>query len=132
MSFCPIFSELPRHLHLGAVHPDVQGVLLQHHPVHRALHRQDPGLHYLPLSLYELLERFPPHLQIFNININDYLTPDPSILGQMLPQTPDVNPALMSQVLPSTNVMETGLTSTEQALLSPEEQAIRLRQRGMA
>ena len=46
--------------------------------------------------------------------------------------TPDVNPALMSQVLPSSNVMETGLTSTEQALLSNEEKAIRLRQRGMA
>ena len=68
----------------------------------------------------------------FNININDYLTPDPSILGQMLPQTPDVNPALMSQVMPSQNVMETGLTPTEQALLSEEEKAIRLRQRGMA
>jgi len=46
-------------------------------------------------------------------------------------QTPDVNPALMSQVLPSTNTMETGLTPTEQALLSNEEKAIRLRQRGM-
>ena len=46
-------------------------------------------------------------------------------------QTPDVNPALMSQVLPSSNVMETGLTPTEQALLSNEEKAIRLRQRGM-
>ena len=45
--------------------------------------------------------------------------------------TPDVNPALMSQVLPSTNTMETGLTPTEQALLSNEEKAIRLRQRGM-
>ena len=47
-------------------------------------------------------------------------------------QTPDVNPALMSQVLPSSNVMETGLTATEQALLSDEEKGIRLRQRGMA
>ena len=48
-----------------------------------------------------------------------------------LPETPDVNPALMKQVLPSTNVMETGLTPTEQALLSNEEKAIRLKQRGM-
>jgi hypothetical protein len=38
----------------------------------------------------------------------------------------------MSQVMPSQNVMETGLTPTEQALLSEEEKAIRLRQRGMA
>ena len=44
---------------------------------------------------------------------------------------PDVNPALMSQVLPSNNTMETGLTRTEQALLSNEEKAIRLKQRGM-
>ena len=48
-----------------------------------------------------------------------------------LPQTPGVNPALMSQVLPSTNTMETGLTPTEQALLSNEEKGIKLRQRGM-
>ena len=46
-------------------------------------------------------------------------------------KTPDVNPALMTQVMPSQNVMETGLTPTEQALLSNEEKAIRLRQRGM-
>jgi hypothetical protein len=46
-------------------------------------------------------------------------------------QTPGVNPALMSQVMPSTDTMETGLTPTEQALLSNEEKAIRLRQRGM-
>ena len=46
-------------------------------------------------------------------------------------QTPDVNPALMAQVLPSSNVMETRLTPTEQALLSDEEKGIRLRQRGM-
>ena len=48
-----------------------------------------------------------------------------------LPETPGVNPALIKQVLPNTNVMETGLTPTEQALLSNEEKAIRLRQRGM-
>ena len=55
---------------------------------------------------------------------------DPFKQQSALP-TPDVNPALMSQVLPSNNVMETGLTATEQALLSNEEKAIRLRQRGM-
>jgi len=32
----------------------------------------------------------------------------------------------------NTNVMQTGLTPTEQALLSPEEQSIRLRQRGLS
>ena len=67
----------------------------------------------------------------FILNVNDYLTPESDLLGQMLPPTPDVNPALMSQVMPSSNVMETGLTPTEQALLSDEEKGIKLRQRGM-
>jgi len=67
----------------------------------------------------------------FILNVNDYLTPESDLLGQMLPPTPDVNPALMSQVMPSSNVMETGLTPTEQALLSDEEKGIRLRSRGM-
>ena len=71
-----------------------------------------------------------------DFEIEQYIEPE-QIQGQaqapqapLLP-TPDVNPALMKQVLPSTNVMETGLTQTEQALLSNEEKAIRLRQRGM-
>ena len=55
---------------------------------------------------------------------------DPLKTGQ-LPESPGVNPALMTQVLPSQDVMETGLTPTEQALLSNEEKAIKLRQRGM-
>ena len=50
---------------------------------------------------------------------------------QSLLQSPGLNPALMSPVLPSNNTMETVLTPTEQALLSNEEKAIRLRQRGM-
>ena len=67
----------------------------------------------------------------FDLDLQDFL-PDTDPQGQSaLPQTPGVNPALMSQVLPSTNTMETGLTPTEQALLSNEEKAIRLRQRGM-
>ena len=68
----------------------------------------------------------------FNIDIEQYLPSYDDMSQAPLPPTPDVNPALMSQILPSTNVMETGLTSTEQALLSEEEKAIRLRQRGMA
>ena len=57
----------------------------------------------------------------------DYVDPLQSNL-----QTPGVNPALVKQVLPSSNTMETGLTPTEQALLSNEEKGISLRQRGMA
>ena len=49
----------------------------------------------------------------------------------MLPQTPPVNPAVV-QPGQQASLSQTALTPTEQALLSPEEQAIRLRQRGMA
>ena len=67
----------------------------------------------------------------FNLNLDDYL-PDEDLLGQApLPETPSVNPALI-QTNQQASVSQTGLTPTEQALLSPEEQAIRLRQRGMA
>jgi len=45
--------------------------------------------------------------------------------------TPPVNPDMV-QPVQQASVSQTGLTPTEQALLSPEEQAIRLRQRGMA
>ena len=72
----------------------------------------------------------------FDFEIQEFIQPEePEVQAQVpqggIPPTPDVNPALMQHVLPSTNVMETGLTPTEQALLSNEEKAIRLRQRGM-
>ena len=50
-----------------------------------------------------------------------------------LPETPGVNPQVVSTPMPAPGtVSQSGLTPTEQALLSPEEQQIRLRQRGMA
>ena len=71
----------------------------------------------------------------FYITPEDWIDEEPMFqLGggdQSALPVPDVNPALMSQVLPSNNTMETGLTRTEQALLSNEEKAIRLKQRGM-
>ena len=50
-----------------------------------------------------------------------------------LAQTPIVNAGALLQPngIAGTTVAQTGLTPTEQALLSPEEQGIRLRQRGM-
>ena len=72
----------------------------------------------------------------FDFEIEGYVEPEqPQGQAQApqtpLPETPGVNPALMKHVMPSQEVMETGLTPTEQALLSNEEKAIRLRQRGM-
>ena len=67
----------------------------------------------------------------FNLDLDDYL-PDTDLLGQApLPPTPAVDPAVV-QPGQQASLSQTGLTPTEQALLSPEEQAIRLRQRGMA
>ena len=50
-------------------------------------------------------------------------------VSSIAPITPPLNTGIM-QV--NTPLSQTGLTSTEQALLSPEEQSIRLRQRGIA
>jgi len=78
----------------------------------------------------------------FNINIGDYLFE--SDLGNILPSlssptmTPSPNPSVIGQgqnlvqAVPGSNTLPTGLTPTESALLSPEEQQIRLRQRGLA
>ena len=66
----------------------------------------------------------------FYLNVEDFL-PDTDPQGQSaLPVTPQVS----SQALATNNipVTQTGLTPTEQALLSPQEQQIRLRQRGLA
>ena len=56
----------------------------------------------------------------------------PVIPTTPLPETPtpNLNMGSLQQINPP--LSQTGLTSTEQALLSPEEQSIRLRQRGMA
>jgi len=65
----------------------------------------------------------------FYLNVEDFL-PDTNPQGQSaLPVTPQVS----SQALATNNipVTQTGLTPTEQALLSPQEQQIRLRQRGL-
>ena len=51
-----------------------------------------------------------------------------------LPATPGVNPELVNQqtAMGGQNITQTGLTHTENALLSNEEKAMRLRQRGQA
>ena len=52
-----------------------------------------------------------------------------------LPPQPQPNPAVVQQPGPATQqatAMTTGLTPTEQALLSEEEKMIRLRNRGLA
>jgi hypothetical protein len=64
------------------------------------------------------------------INVDDYMIKDQSSLPQgFLPQQPMPNvPAQPAQV---SSITQTGLTPTENALLSEEEKQIRLRQRGL-
>ena len=61
---------------------------------------------------------------------------DPMRMSQVpLPETPGVNPQNVGQganLQANRDVMQTGLTSTEHALLSNEEKGMRLRQRGLA
>ncbi len=79
----------------------------------------------------------------FDLMLDDYLFEDlglapAGLTGRgPLQQTPGVDPNLVTQgvtggVTGGENILPTGLTRTETALLSPEEQAMRLRQRGMA
>ena len=79
----------------------------------------------------------------FDLMLDEYLFEDlglapPGLTGQgPLQQTPGVDPNLMTQgvagnVAGEQNVLPTGLTRTETALLSNEEKAMRLRQRGLA
>ena len=68
----------------------------------------------------------------FDLNLDDYL-PDTDILDQSaMLQTPDINPGVLQSNLQSSVINQQGLTPSEQALLSEEEKAIRLRQRGLA
>ena len=68
----------------------------------------------------------------FNLQL-EYFLPDTDPQGQSaLPPTPGVDPTMIQPAVQQASLTQTGLTPSEQALLSPEEQAIRLRQRGMA
>lgn len=63
------------------------------------------------------------------IDLNDYLLEEIETLP--LPQTPMPSAQILQPQAPG-NITSQGLTPTELALLSPEEQQIRLRQRGLA
>ena len=68
----------------------------------------------------------------WEFKLEDFLpqsTVDPQ--SSALPQQPMPNPSVIGQVQPQQMTTAQGLTPTEMALLSPEEQQIRLRQRGL-
>jgi len=68
------------------------------------------------------------------INIEDYLQDESEPVAQVpLPETPmPSNQVLQTAQVLNPNVLESGLTTAEQALLSEEEKLIRLRLRGLA
>ena len=81
-----------------------------------------------------IIEQETPDLSML---FEDIVNPEGTVIGSrrieptasVAPITPPIDTGIM-QV--NTPLSQTGLTQTEQALLSPEEQSIRLRQRGMA
>ena len=69
----------------------------------------------------------------FNIQLTDYIQPSTTVNAAPLPIQPMPSAqVLQPQPQASGNITSQGLTPTELALLSPEEQQIRLRQRGLA
>ena len=86
-----------------------------------------------------VIEQDAPTPSVTTKDFEDIISPEGTKIGvrkviepiaSVAPITPPVNTGIMQ--VASTPLSQTGLTSTEQALLSPEEQSIRLRQRGMA
>jgi hypothetical protein len=77
--------------------------------------------------------------ETFDLDLTDYLEEGPGIAESLglgnIGQPPMPNQQILqtSQIqAPGSNVTSQGLTPTELALLSPEEQQIRLRLRGLA
>ena len=72
----------------------------------------------------------------FDLNLSEYIFEDLGLAPEAAAiTTPLVSPVAItpgSAAANTQNVLPTGLTRTETALLSPEEQAIRLRSRGLA
>ncbi len=66
----------------------------------------------------------------FDIELSDYIQPAATVNVAPLPPQPMPNPQVVQQNQTSQNVMASGLTPVENALLSDEEKQIRLRQRG--
>ena len=81
-----------------------------------------------PVREPTLLDKAVPFLKE---KVMPYVTPFSGQRSQTpLPPTPSVNTQQFAQATP--NISQTGLTHTENALLSNEEKAMRLKQRGMA
>ena len=79
----------------------------------------------------DLKKEFPFKPSDFGIQ-EEAPTPGSDIILDSLGEMPQPNPAIVQTAQATPNVMSTGLTPTEQALLSEEERMIALRNRGLA
>ena len=88
------------------------------------------------ITYEQLVRPFKFKLSDFNLDDGTETKPESGTFDPFsqsaLPPTPDVNPKMIQPAVQQASLTQTGLTPSEQALLSPEEQAIRLRQRGQA
>mgnify|MGYP003311057607 CR=1 FL=1 len=114
-----------------------EGIVRRFDEISKEIGRPNPFREAIPTLRQLIRQMYRMRLdQDFYIRPGDWMTPGPNIFGQApLPATPGVNPQLVNQqtAMGGQNISpRTGLTATETALLSPEEQAMRLRQRGMA
>jgi len=108
------------------------GIIQRFNEISRGIGQPNPFKQALPTlrRILKQLNRMKLN-QDFYIRPEDWVTPGPSLFGQApLPATPGVSPQLITQA--PQNITQTGLTHTENALLSNEEKAMRLRQRGQA
>ena len=83
-------------------------------------------------KLEEIQEKLQDDQQLnkpFVINEEDYLLPEPNT--SMVPPLPEQPQPNVSIVQSTPNVMQTGLTPVETALLSEEEKMIALKNRGL-
>jgi len=78
-----------------------------------------------------LYENFTPKLEDYLPGSNQQETQNGIVFPEQsaLPPTPDVNPEMIQPAVQQASLTGDMLTPTERALLSPEEQAIRERQR---
>ena len=79
----------------------------------------------------DLKKEFPFKPSDFGIQ-EEAPTPGSDIILDSLGEMPQPDPAIVQTAQATPNVMSTGLTPTEQALLSEEERMIALRNRGLA
>ena len=135
-----ISSSTYNNLRTGKFEPYYPSIDIQNRFREIAINLGDPNPFLEASPILREMERDMKQIGLdenFDLNISDYIIETPSIAESLglgnIGQTPMPNPqVIQTSALPASGVTSQGLTPTELALLSPEEQQIRLRQRGLA